>query len=348
METITIHIFSREPHLSQILTGFLMLSKRRHCNFKIVVEDHSRDNNCPYRGALLRVFYRGKVIIYDMQDGYQDPDLIRYHLVNCDVYFKRSYSSEKNQELLLPNTDKMYPLGFNYHVSYRNHPIDQPYWKEQLKGMLGYPQNNFCNTGFTPNVFEQKPVFKESNFSVLFCARLWSEDISLTPNLNAERRYINNMRIEILRCLKSMPEIHFVGGLSDNPYTRTVAPDLILPEKLVDRRTYLKMVHNSDICIGSMGLHESIGWKTGEYVAASKAIVNEKLHYQLPGNYQEGTHYLGFDTAEQCVRAVKELINNPHKLYKMKCANYEYYLHFLKPDILVENTLDIADRIAQS
>lgn len=35
-------------------------------------------------------------------------------------------------------------------------------------------------------------------------------------------------------------------------------------------------MHDTDICIGSMGLHKSIGWKTGEHIAASKAIINEK------------------------------------------------------------------------
>ena len=171
------------------------------------------------------------------------------------------------------------------------------------------------------------------------------EDASLSLQLNAERQYINQMRIEILRSLKQMPGIQFVGGLSDNTYTRTVAPDLILPAKMSDRRNYMRMVHRSDICIGSMGLHESIGWKTGEYVAASKAIVNEKLHYQVPGDYQKGVHYLEFETADQCVRAVRELINDPQKVYEMKCANRDYYEKYLRPDVLVKNSLDIVNRM---
>lgn len=173
METITLHILSREPHLSQILTGFSMISKGRNCQFNIVLEDHSRDGDCLYKGALIRAFYRGRVIIYDMQDGYQDPELIRYYLETCDFYFKRSFSEDKNRERQLPNVERMYPLGFNYHVSCRNHPIDQRYWKEQAKRLLGYPYNNFCNTGFTADKFEEIPKFKKDNFTVLFCTRLW-------------------------------------------------------------------------------------------------------------------------------------------------------------------------------
>lgn len=42
------------------------------------------------------------------------------------------------------------------------------------------------------------------------------------------------------------------------------------------------MVKESDICITTTGLHRSIGWKFAEYIAASKAIVTEKLNYS-PG-----------------------------------------------------------------
>lgn len=52
-------------------------------------------------------------------------------------------------------------------------------------------------------------------------------------------------------------------------------------------------MRRSDICIGSTGLWDSIGWKTGEYVAAARAVVNERFVYEVPGGFREGVNYLG-------------------------------------------------------
>lgn len=109
----------------------------------------------------------------------------------------------------------------------------------------------------------------------------------------------------------------------------------------------MKLFHESDLCIGSMGLFESIGWKTAEYVAAAKGIVNERLHYGVPGDFAEGKNYLAFENAQQCLDAVEELVKNPEKLYAMKQANQEYYQNYMKPDVLVANSLRRADEILE-
>jgi hypothetical protein len=48
-----------------------------------------------------------------------------------------------------------------------------------------------------------------------------------------------------------------------------------------------------------MGLYESNGWKLGEYVAGSKAIVSEHLHYDAPGNFSPEQNYLEFNSADE-------------------------------------------------
>ena len=104
-------------------------------------------------------------------------------------------------------------------------------------------------------------------------------------------------------------------------------------------------MRSCDICIGSMGLHESIGWKTGEYVAAAKAIVNERFRYRVTGNFAEGKNYLPFTDADQCVAAVRQLAESPEARYKMQKANEDYYRNSLRPDALVKNSLDTVNRI---
>ena len=87
------------------------------------------------------------------------------------------------------------------------------------------------------------------------------------------------------------------------------------------------------------GLHGSIGWKTGEYIAGAKAIVNEAFQYQVPGDFQEGVHYLSFTHVEECIKQVDGLMEHPQEVYAMKCANKEYYEKYLRPDRLISNAL---------
>lgn len=105
----------------------------------------------------------------------------------------------------------------------------------------------------------------------------------------------------------------------------------------------MKTLHQSDICIGTMGLHKSIGWKTAEYVAASKGIVNETLHYEVPGNFLEGKNYLAFITNEECMTGVSKLVDDPDLLFQMKVNNRQYYENYLRPDMLIKQVLKIVE-----
>lgn len=337
MRNVQITLLSREPHMSQILTGFTMLAQQR--KLKLTVEDRSQDDTVPFKSVMALVSYCGKKLVYDTLDGYQHEDAIRYHLEHSDFYFKRSFSEEKNVQLGLDWEGKMYPLGFNYHVSCRNHPLDKPFWKEEIKRLLGMEHNMYSCTYYSCKRFEQQPKLTKIP-QVLFLTRLWYEDPQMPTHLLEERKQINQMRIEVIRRLRKMEgTIHFVGGLPDTDLARTMAPDLIMPANLTDRRNYLKCLRKSDICIGTMGLFESIGWKTGEYVAAAKAIINERLHYSVPGDFRNGINYLEFESVEQCIDAVQMLIDDQKKQMEMKLANQEYYREYLSPDKLILNSL---------
>ena len=99
------------------------------------------------------------------------------------------------------------------------------------------------------------------------------------------------------------------------------------------------MVKESSICIATMGLHESIGWKFAEYVSASKAIVSEELHYEVPGDFQSGRNYLTFKTPEECVDQIDKLVKDEDYRYQMMVNNFNYYHQYVRPDRLVLNSL---------
>lgn len=149
------------------------------------------------------------------------------------------------------------------------------------------------------------------------------------------------MRIDIIRALKDKYGKAFYGGLEDSDLARQLAPDLILSKKYTNKRAYLKRMRNSDICIASTGLHNSIGWKFAEYIVASKAICSERLCYEVPGGFNKNKNYIEFDSVDSCADSVDYLVHHPEKIREMQNANREYYINFLKPDILVANTLDL-------
>lgn len=341
METIKLTIPSDIPHISQIITGFLILKEQ---GWKVEIVDRSKDVANPfYDLPVVLVEYRGKTIVYDLWDGYQNPEGIRKGLDVCDFYFKRSFSAEKNEKLFPDCLEKIYPLGFNYHLTHKDNPINEPAWKAMIKPLLGRAPDKY----FVPEVFEGRAKEKQGGtVKILFLTRLWdSKDPAESKEANEERAFINETRIHIIRTLKERYGDAFLGGLNDTPVSRELAPELIVAAKYTERKKYVQLLHESDICIGTMGLHESIGWKTAEYVAAAKAIVNEYFRYSVPGDFREGENYLTFATAEECIAAVQKLVEDPALLYHMKKNNEVYYRSYLKPEVLVQNSLKMADRL---
>lgn len=339
MERIKLTIPSNVIHASQVITGFLILKEQ---GWDLEIIDNSKDAANPfYDLPVVLAEYRGQRIVYDLWDGYQDPEDMRKALDGCDFYFKRSFSEEKNGKLFADRKEKIHPLGFNYHVTRGDNPINEPLWKALAKPLIGRTPDKY----FTPEVFEGRAEKKAGEpVKILFLTRLWdSNDPALPKEANEERKFINEMRIEIIRTLKERYGDSFVGGLNDTALSRELAPDLIVPAKYTERKKYVRLLHSCDICIGTMGLHESIGWKTAEYVAAAKAIVNERFHYSVPGDFAEGKNYLTFATAAECIDAVQKLVDDPEMLYEMKRSNEEYYRAFLKPEVLVKNSLKLVD-----
>lgn len=338
-QPITVTAPSNSLHAAQIYTGFLGLRAK---GWDVTLLDRTRDRNSPFRELpVVLAEYRGQRLVYDLWDGYQNPEGMALGLGDCDFYFKRSFSQERNGELFPEYQEKMYPLGFNYHVTCPRNPIRGQWWKEAAKPLLGRTPDRF----FTPEVFEGRAERKRGEpVKILFLTQLWDDhDPSLPPEVNEERTRINQTRMTILRTLRQTYGDAFLGGLRDEALSRERAAELVVPPEITERRKYLGAVHDCDICIGTMGLHGSTGWKTGEYVAAAKAIVVEQMRYQVPGDFAEGTNCLFFTDAQGCVAAVRRLAEDEDALYRMKLANQDYYRRYLEPTALVKNTLELVD-----
>lgn len=325
-KSFDVRFHSSHDHNIQILNGFNQLNGKD--GYSVSIQDiRKSDDGKEYPEVSIIDVYTddGLMLVYDTMDGYQNPEAMRFYLEKCDYYFKRSFSREKNQ-MFGKDSEKMYPLGFNYLVSYKECPIKQDFSKRIIKTLCG--RKNF--EYFTEDKFISKPEFTTEP-KIIFCTRLWKT-----------KPEMNKMRTELIRTLRKKYPDRFFGGLADEENSRNIAPELIIPSKYTIREKYLKKMTESDICVASTGLHESIGWKTGEYVAAAKGIVSEKLCYEVPGDFEDGKNYLGFESVEECVKAIYELDKNPDMLFEMKKANAKYYEEYLQPEQLIRNTINIA------
>lgn len=339
MYTVQLNVFSCSPHTHPIIAGFLYLADNDIIDLKINTCFDKHSSYPHYH--MVEAIINEKRIAFDMLDGYNwDLNAVRDYLQHCELYVKRSFSSTKNFVFSETERSKIVPLGCSFHVAHPGFVDIFPHsTKETIKKHFGPLLGYHPDIYYTPNRFETIPQYKEGKLDIIFYTRLW--DSADCPNHKAdELEYINSMRIEIIRNLYKRYPDHVYAGLSQNKLAEQLAPDLILPKSKTSRANYLKRMKKADICIGSMGLFQSVGWKTGEYIAAAKAIVNETLHYDMIGDFLPGQNYLEFNSLESCLECVETLIGNPQYVYDMKMKNRDYYLNYLRPDMQVLRAIE--------
>lgn len=290
-----------------------------------------------------RVEVDGVRVVYDLEDG---ADLDQSLLEWSDVYFKRSYLQSMSTKIL--------PLGLNYPVYAQGDGSRQrivwalknarPHNLKEVLVQVGR-QSLFLSTLTRANVgrrnsrveaFESEPRLSHHPIVVCF-ARTWNP--AQVSGEKAENwRALNAMRAGTIRMLRKELGPAFVGGLQDSPDALAAYPDCIVPHEVTARKHYLETMKAADICVSTLGLCQSNGWRMAEYVAASKAVVSEELAYEVPGFF-EGIHYLDFASPEGAVGSCVALIEEPERRLKMMYDNQTFYRKHVRPDALVRHSL---------
>lgn len=343
-------IFKPAQHIARLMTGFYLLEKSGQliCEYQEDV-----DNIYGLPSNVVEVRIGDDRIAFDMGDrmALHSDDGLKY-VENVVAYFARSYEPQLLNMLPEYIREKVKPFGFDYYMTYYGNPADAI--PDSFKGKLekcvreisGYSKCMHVNS------FEKGPDYKTKDLKIMFMSRLWNpQEIELNEQTPAqwrpykeymieERNKINRERVQIVRQLREIYGASFLGGIQDSTFARNYAPDVLVPLALTRKGRYLHEMQRADICVGSMGLHKSIGWKTGEYVAASRAIVAERFYYQLPGGFEAGKNYLPFDTAEECLENVELLYKAPEAVYNMKVENHKYYCNWLRPEAQILRALE--------
>lgn len=330
-------------HLMQLYSGFFELQRKGIIDLKI---KPIRNNKKAY--SLINVVVNKKhKVIYDTLDGLTwipgdvDTNLEYFQKTyKADFYFKRSFSPRMIESS--PENCKVFPLGLNYNVQpaknlfkYIDSVNDKFKYFIKTNKLL---KRVSAKTFFYEQDFEYFP-FKPERNNVLFLTRLWDPADAKSQRSVELRTRLNKTRVECIeRCRKEYGS-DFTGGLAVEKLASKSHASLIMPETLTSKSTYLQAVKDHAICIATTGLHNSIGWKMAEYVAASRGIVSEPLKFELPGDFKNGQNFHEFETADQLITQIDRLRNNNDDLLNMMRNNYEYYNNFVKPDRLILNSL---------
>ena len=330
---------SNSHHLSQIFTGLFMLHKAgeialsQECRDQIWFDENRPQ---PLRDArythLLVKINRAISLYYDCHDSYEIDELAA---ADVDYYFKRSYEPSR---LPPPVKARIFPLGLNYAVY---SPDVDDFEEERMNAFpaAGKPQ-------FRPTIENMRSsAGDQPDIGVLFMTRAWDpfDHPDRTPEKQAERIRINEIRARCIELLRDEFADRFRGGFAHTNYAiKNYRSVLLVDEKTSAKEHYFNLVSQYPVCVATTGLHESIGWAMGEYVAFSRAIVSQTLTCEIPGDFKQGANYLKFDSPERCVTAVRELLSDRKLMGAIMKNNSRYYSKYLRPDAMVRRTLRIA------
>lgn len=326
-------------HLNQIYDGFEKLRKTGIIDVSI---KHTSGNQIkPLLNVVIDKKYK---VTYDTLDGLNwidgsIEDNLNYFKFNTDAdfYFKRSF--DKKILEYSPENCKIYPLGFNYSFKPEGkYPKSLQHTFRDLIKDNPIVSKYYKKSSFFSSDFESYPVpAKESK--ILFLSRLWDpEEVSL-EYLKVERELLNLKRINCIKACRKEFGKKFFGGLQYDSFTNETSKDLILPFSLTKKDSFIKTIKEHNICISTSGLHNSIGWKFGEYVAASRAVISEPLKYELPGDFIVGKNYSVFNSENELLENIENLLRNKDVLFGIMNSNFHYYNNYLQPDKLILNTL---------
>ena len=245
---------------------------------------------------------------------------------DADLYAKRSLRPEDEGR-------GIFPLGFHFNYSFDLHRL-------LLRPGFAAPANRteiaravdaFGLTGwshFSRRIDHMFVPPSDHGGRALFHARLWDPSRNRDPEEQDRRRRMNEIRLEAVRSLRKMENT--VAGIIPDDYSRRTCPELLLAADQATSKVFGAELRRSDIGIVNEGLRGSPGWKIGEYVAGSKAVLSNSIESVVPG-FESGTHYLRFDDPREIPDLVSGL--RATKDYRrMQLANWEYTRAYLHPE----------------
>jgi hypothetical protein len=328
-------------HLNQIYDGFEKLRKSGLIN--ISVKPVQGKQRKPVLTVIVNKKYK---VIYDTLDGLNWVDgSVEENLnylknnISADFYFKRSFNKQMVE--YAPHNCIVQPLGFNYSFNSEDrfsHSLKRKLIDSIRNSRIVSKYFSLVTTPLKSKDFEFYPVPNRET-KILFLTKLWNPAHFSLEHSKTEVEKINETRIACIKRSKKEFGDRFVGGVEKSKFSTQVAKELTLPLEATQKRSFIQKIREHNICIATTGLHGSLGWKFGEYIAASRAVISEPMIFDVPGNFEKEKNYLEFSTENDLVDKISSMLTDKDKLSEMMMNNFNYYNKFLRPDMLVLITL---------
>lgn len=344
-------------HVSQIYCGLRMLEASGYAQLKYIPPPLWMKNRATRQIVYLEVKFDNVVTkhFYDLNDS---ADLAHPEaLLHCDFYHKRSYDNDGYS--VLDNSKKIMPWGFNYQLSagsmhdffvrvigdFKHHPYNifnqknRPHIENIVKNGRDLLLPNYKSREIFNHYQIAKPPSSTVKDNIVFQCRLWDPGF-FPESARASINELNNIRIESVLALTAEFGERFVGGIQNNNYAQRHAKGLIA-KGTTGRKAYFELINSAAVVVTTNGISDSIGWKMGEFIAASKAIVCEPLKHSVPGVFLEEKNYLTFLTAQECTSQCSRLMDSHSLRGALSESNYAYYHRYLRPDMLMLNSFEV-------
>ena len=335
---------STSRFLQQIYTGFFLLYKNGLIDLRQVF-NNEKEKKPNHRHQIRVIVNDGIKLHYDITDGYS---INKKDLEESHYYFKRSYYL-KYISTFGDRKKKIFPLGLNYELYPSN--IDKFALRRNFLLQEGFRKiTGIINTfdirsklNYKPriNIMQSLPDY-HAKPKIIFMVKAFDpyDDPKRPKNKIAERIKINETRAKCIKMLRDEFGKNFYGGFYHSKFSKRNYNELLIPDiRNSIKQNYINLLKQYPICIANSGLHGSIGWKFAEYIAFSKAIIAEKMNYEVTGSLEEGKNYLEFQSPEDCVENALKLFKNEELRHYLMTNNTKYYHAYLRPDSLILKTL---------
>jgi hypothetical protein len=317
--------------VSKLFEGLHALHRAGEIHFSIAPEQHQRH---PRVVSLALHGEDGQhrtaaIDLSDQRDLFDSEELAR-----ADVYFKRSFWPSAIAELPAALRAKVQPFGLSNPAITRGAAASlllarlrtgrrPPDLIRDARQLFALP---------SPRSFEAGPDC-DAEPLVLFQTRVWA------PLCGQTFTEINEERVRLIRALRAAFGSRFLGGLMPDAFARQHYPDAItqLPCSL---RAYPGVMKRALVAVYTRGLHDSVGFKFSEYLAASRCIVGHAPDAVLPKPLETGRHYLEFSESDQCVAHCEAILADANLVRTMRHANWDYYRGEVEPSAHLRNILE--------
>jgi hypothetical protein len=338
---MVIYLGNEVLHVNQFFAGLGILHQKGLIDVKLK-KALDKGPGKPYVECVIE----GKKLVFEFHDrlGYMEKNKYDW----CDFYVKRTLTKD-----LIREYPKLIPWGLNFYTTSKyDFALKRALLKTSLKtAVSSYLMNSSVLSKILNNVklsrilqvkhaaytasyesFYQEPL--ESKLPIIiFLPQLWDPVRVFDHSRKEDRLRLNNERIDFVRALKkNFPKL-YIGGIEDSPFARKICPDLVLDVKITHKTNYIKELRKASIGISTPGLVDSIGWKFGEYMLFSKAIVSNEIGHQvLNAPLNAEVNYCAYTSIESMLSCVERFIKEEDFRYSVMNNNYQYSEKFLKPD----------------